>query len=307
MFYFILHIIFIFITFAAAASNSKVITYDNSANVIVKDLVENWESPFVYLKSRGYLKDMQSAPDLDDFQQQLRAGSDQELPFNKDSKRELNKQEYKYDFQQPLQARSGQEFSFNKENKYDSRAARSLEGAKDQELKQMFHKLFSSNNETFADELKSKLNVNWNMDALKFSARQSASKYMKDQEDLIVKANKASKAHTASLTDREPLVLEPLVKEAKMKELLFKDKMFDQDLYKKPMVKDPFAVEPLLKKHLYKAHLFEEPVAKDNTQFDNPNFLSGLGKILSSPQMRGKDAAANQENPENEPLGNLYQ
>ncbi|XP_017010357.2 uncharacterized protein [Drosophila takahashii] len=142
---------FLFFT-GAAESNVKVIKYGNSVDTIVKDLIDNWQSPLVYLKSRGYLpKDLQIAPELDF--QQMQGNLSPDLPLlNKDSKREIEEEK--------------------------SVKARSLQDPKDLDLKRMFQTLFSSNDKGASEEIQSKLGVSWDMNALKSSARLGAKKYL---------------------------------------------------------------------------------------------------------------------------------
>ncbi|XP_017070377.2 uncharacterized protein LOC108107378 [Drosophila eugracilis] len=156
-------ILYIFIFFTAAAEpNLKVVKYKNSVDTIVKDLIDNWQSPLVYLKSRGYLpKDLQDAPELDF--QQLQENLVPELSLidlvglNKDSKREIETKNKVFT---------------------DQRSARSPQGPKEMDLKRMFHSLFSSNDKSASEEIKSKLGVSWDMNALKSSARLGAKKYL---------------------------------------------------------------------------------------------------------------------------------
>ncbi|XP_017125545.1 uncharacterized protein LOC108144896 [Drosophila elegans] len=148
---------------AAAPRNLKVVKYEDSVDTIVKDLIDNWQSPFVYLKSRGYLpKDL---PDLDF--QQLQGNLDPELSlkdldaFNKDSKREVETKKV-----------------LKTDEEVDQRAARSLEDPKELDLKRMFQSLFSSNDKNASEEIKSKLGVTWDMNALKSSARLGAKQFL---------------------------------------------------------------------------------------------------------------------------------
>ncbi|KAH8346418.1 hypothetical protein KR084_012988 [Drosophila pseudotakahashii] len=139
---------------AAAEGKVKVVKYENSVDTIVKDLIDNWQSPLVYLKSRGYLpKDLQTAPELDF--QQLQGNLVPDLPLlrlNKDSKREIEEEK--------------------------NVKARSLQDPKELDLKRMFQTLFSSNDKGASEEIQSKLGVSWDMNALKSSARLGAKKYL---------------------------------------------------------------------------------------------------------------------------------
>ncbi|KAI8040169.1 hypothetical protein M5D96_007599 [Drosophila gunungcola] len=157
-------ILYICIFFAAAAArNLKVVKYEDSVDTIVKDLIDNWQSPFVYLKSRGYLP--KNLPDLDF--QQLQGNLVSELSLkdldalNKDSKREVETENV-----------------LKTDEKLDQRAARSLEDPKELDLKRMFQSLFSSNDKNASEEIKSKLGVSWDMNALKSSARLGAKKFL---------------------------------------------------------------------------------------------------------------------------------
>ncbi|XP_020817877.1 uncharacterized protein LOC110191365 [Drosophila serrata] len=186
---FIFHVISILFTIAAAASNLKDINYDTPVNSIVNDLIENWESPFAYLKSRGYLsEDLPSAPDFQDFQQQLQGNLGKELALEKDSKRGLDK----------------------KENNCDSRALRSSDESEHDKLKDMFYNLFSSRTESASDELKSKLDVDWDMNALKYSARESAEKYVKALEETGKPKDQAEEPYLKKRQAQHPLRKEHL-------------------------------------------------------------------------------------------------
>ncbi|EDW92584.1 uncharacterized protein LOC6532096 [Drosophila yakuba] len=159
---FLILYMFLFYT-ATAERNLKVVKYENSVDTIVRDLIDNWQSPLVYLKSRGYLP--KDAPEMDF--QQLQGNSVPELPLkdlielNKDSKREAETKS-----------------QGNPVEQMDPRAVRSLQDPKDLELKRMFQTLFSSSDKTASEEIQSKLGVSWDMNALKSSARLGAKKYL---------------------------------------------------------------------------------------------------------------------------------
>ncbi|ALC40830.1 CG30161 [Drosophila busckii] len=106
---------------------------------IVKDLISRWESPLGYLHNRGYIK--APAPDFDNLQKELEA---KEVKIHE----EQNKREVR---------------SYNK--------------VRDANLKDMFQTLFSSKDNGISDELRSKLNVPWDMTALKQTAHNEANRF----------------------------------------------------------------------------------------------------------------------------------
>jgi len=171
----------------AAERNLKVVKYENSVDTIVKDLIDNWQSPLVYLKGRGYLpKELQIAPELDFQQLQVNSGPElsinELLRLNKESKREVEAKN-----------------KVNADGKLDDRSARSLHDPKDLELKRMFQTLFSTNDQAASEEIQSKLGVSWDMNALKSSARLGAKKYLekfnsKRNQGISLLANEAPDA-----------------------------------------------------------------------------------------------------------------
>ncbi|XP_016972360.1 uncharacterized protein LOC108039786 [Drosophila rhopaloa] len=223
---------------AAAARNLKVVKYENSVDTIVKDLVDNWQSPLVYLKSRGYLpKDLQNAPELDF--QQLQGNLVPDLPikdlfaFNKDSKRDVELK--------------------NEVKTIDQRAARSLDDPKELDLKRMFQSLFSSNDKAASEEIKSKLGVSWDMNALKSSARLGAKKFL---DKFNSKRNQV-----------ENVVLN----EAKDAAVSYEG---------------AHKLEVLVPSHILEKKSNE---SMDKSAYNKPNFLKGVAKILSNPEIRIKD------------------
>ncbi|XP_017024580.1 uncharacterized protein [Drosophila kikkawai] len=236
MIYLIFHFIIIFLTIAAAASNSKAGNYHTPVKGIVNDLIENWEPPFAYLKSRGYLaEDLPSAPELQDFQQQLQENSDQELPLEKDSKRNLGKKK-----------------------KCDSRNVRLSDEPKDMNLKDMFRDLFSSKKSSVSEDLKAKLNVDWDMNALKYSAQESAKKYVKGYKAPVEQADQ----------DEETILKKPRAQ---------------VNLLKKPSAQDLHFKEPQA----------QELLLQPSLPFDNP---SDWPNVWKSPLMRRKKMVSKQEN-----------
>lgn len=222
---------------AAADRNLKVVKYENSVDTIVKNLIDNWQSPLVYLKSRGYLP--KDAPEMDF--QQLQGNLDPELSLNdlvelnKDSKREAETKSQD-----------------NSIGQIDPRAVRSLQDPKDLELKKMFQTLFSSNDKTASEQIKSKLGVSWDMNALKTSARLGAKKYL---EKFNNKRNKGMsllpiESSDGTLTNEASLNFSSLI---------------------------PHALE---KKS-------NDSVRK--TTISKPSFLKGVAKILSNPEIRYRD------------------
>ncbi|XP_052839028.1 LOW QUALITY PROTEIN: uncharacterized protein LOC128254190 [Drosophila gunungcola] len=224
-------ILYICIFFAAAAArNLKVVKYEDSVDTIVKDLIDNWQSPFVYLKSRGYLP--KNLPDLDF--QQLQGNLVSELSLkdldalNKDSKREVETENV-----------------LKTDEKLDQRAARSLEDPKELDLKRMFQSLFSSNDKNASEEIKSKLGVSWDMNALKSSARLGAKKFL---DKFNSKRNQVEKLILNEAPDEVQQVM-----------------ISQHDLEKKS----------------------NESMEKGS--YNKPNFLKGVAKILSNPEIRTKD------------------
>ncbi|XP_043642564.1 uncharacterized protein LOC122612796 [Drosophila teissieri] len=218
---------------ATAERNLKVVKYENSVDTIVRDLIDNWQSPLVYLKSRGYLP--KDAPEMDF--QQLQGNSVPELSLkdlvelNKDSKREAETKSQEKPAEQ-----------------MDPRAVRSLQEPKDLELKRMFQTLFSSSDKAASEEIQSKLGVSWDMNALKSSARLGAKKYF---EKFNSKRNQGlTESLDGSLTNEASLNFSSLV---------------------------PHILEKKSNDSMAKS-----PVNK-------PNFLKGVARILSNPEIRYRD------------------
>ncbi|XP_022227727.2 uncharacterized protein LOC111077675 [Drosophila obscura] len=153
------YISYFLIFYTATADNLKVLNYQNSAKTIVQDLIDNWQSPIGYLESRGYLpKDLQYAPDLNVDNAQNNAPQD--LPQNEISKKQFQE--------------SASEAEAKAEN---DRLVRSFDKQNSDDVKKMFRRLFSSeNDDTISDELKSKLDVSWDMNQLRATARREAEK-----------------------------------------------------------------------------------------------------------------------------------
>ncbi|XP_002043108.2 uncharacterized protein LOC6618860 [Drosophila sechellia] len=231
-------ILYIFLFYSAAADrNIKVVKYENSADTIVKDLIDNWQSPLVYLKSRGYLP--KDAPEMDF--QQLQGNLDPESSIN--DLVELNK-----DSKRQTEAKSQD----NSIGQMDPRAVRSLQDPKDLELKKIFQTLFSSNDKTACEEIKSKLGVSWDMNSLKTSARMGAKKYL---EKFNSKRNKG-------------MSLLPIESS---------DGTLTNDAFSNFSSFIPHALE---KKS-------NDSVRK--TTISKPTFLKGVAKILSNPEIRYRD------------------
>ncbi|XP_030387870.1 uncharacterized protein LOC115634352 [Scaptodrosophila lebanonensis] len=130
----------------------KVLGYKNCVNEIVNDLIDNWLSPVVYLKSRGYLP------------KELETG----LHVNIEG---LQKCE--------LHSKETQRIANSKKRLLKLRrlrAMRSADNEKSTEMKNMFRELFSSKSD-ISDEIRSKLGVSWDMNALKSSAHKEAKKF----------------------------------------------------------------------------------------------------------------------------------
>ncbi|KAH8299398.1 hypothetical protein KR044_000999, partial [Drosophila immigrans] len=128
-------------------SNGKVKTlkYQSSVKEIVKDLITNWNSPIVYLRNRGYLKAPQIDLDM----------------FRKDVGKEVSKEQG--------EAKKSKRMSGNNE----------YEGGND--LGHLFRSLFASSDIAgISDKIKSKLGVGWDMDKLKTSVRNEASKFYEE-------------------------------------------------------------------------------------------------------------------------------
>ncbi|XP_068147168.1 uncharacterized protein [Drosophila tropicalis] len=297
-------ILLIFSTPFAIASPVKVLKYQNSLKTIVNDLIDNWQSPIVYLKSRGYLpKDMDNPLELD-LENKLQNSEPEEMSQPKQSLVGTNE----YPAQSPsklkikfhhknkpivelrktekvtihessdktakkLNTKYHQEIKPNielkeielKPNKHESleqpskklktkyhhddeqsmelkeievdsnkfkRANRSFEN---KELKNMFQTLFSTNDNTISDEIKTKLDVPWDMNALKFSARNEANKYF---EKFCNKRNEnvSNKAAETDLSIQEQVAqLYPSVLESKnMRWDQKHNDLVDSSAYKKP-------------------------------------------------------------------------
>ncbi|KAH8275510.1 hypothetical protein KR026_009331 [Drosophila bipectinata] len=183
---------FILISMTAADDNLKVVKYENSVDTIVKDLIGSWQSPIVYLKSRGYLpNDMQEAPEMDF--EQLQGNSELLVPIKESNKDSLEFKRQAASVQEngpvikakisesKVQEVAPETVTVKETKLLDSdslRPARSFENVRDNELKQMFQNLFSTNDENVSNEIKSKLDVTWDMDSIKHSARQGAMKYL---------------------------------------------------------------------------------------------------------------------------------
>ncbi|KAH8269601.1 hypothetical protein KR018_010029, partial [Drosophila ironensis] len=180
----------ILLLIVAAEDNVKVVKYENSVNTIVNDLIGNWESPIDYLKNRGYLpKDMQDAPDLD--LEMLEGNMNQEMAVkesdekNKDYKRQAEPKSKETPVAKKAATSELKKSERGVQEKSDvaledavQRSTRSYEKAGNSELKEMFQNLFASNDENALKELKSKLDVTWDINSLKSSARLGAKKYL---------------------------------------------------------------------------------------------------------------------------------
>ncbi|KAH8369609.1 hypothetical protein KR093_000290, partial [Drosophila rubida] len=124
-----------------AKGNVKTLKLQSSVKEIVKDLITNWNSPIVYLRNRGYLK----APRID-FDM-----------FRKDVYK-VSKQEG--------------------EAKKTKRRTRHTDDGVDNDIGLMFRSFFASNdNADISNKIKSKLGVAWDMDKLKTSVQNEASKF----------------------------------------------------------------------------------------------------------------------------------
>ncbi|EDW49239.1 GM11806 [Drosophila sechellia] len=134
----------------------------------------------------------------------------------------------------------------------DPRAVRSLQDPKDLELKKIFQTLFSSNDKTACEEIKSKLGVSWDMNSLKTSARMGAKKYL---EKFNSKRNKG-------------MSLLPIESS---------DGTLTNDAFSNFSSFIPHALE---KKS-------NDSVRK--TTISKPTFLKGVAKILSNPEIRYRD------------------
>ncbi|XP_034652648.1 uncharacterized protein LOC117891337 [Drosophila subobscura] len=144
---YILHFI---IFYTATADNLKVLNYQNSAETIVQDLIDNWQSPIGYLESRGYLPNvLQYAPKLN---------------FDRET--------------DPVEAKTGNAIKENDSAVTDNdRLVRSFDEPNSDEMKNMFRRLFSSKkDDTISDEIKSKLDVSWDMNQLVSTALKEAEK-----------------------------------------------------------------------------------------------------------------------------------
>ncbi|KAH8413602.1 hypothetical protein KR222_001622 [Zaprionus bogoriensis] len=125
--------------------NVKTLSYTDSVKEIVKDLIDSWNSPLVYLKKRGYLNPVFIA---------LNMMHDE--PEAKDPNKEIMRI-----------ARSFYE-----------------ETSSTADLNNLFRNLFSSaNDNSVSDKIKSKLGVAWDMDKLKTSVRNEAHKYYEKYYD----------------------------------------------------------------------------------------------------------------------------
>ncbi|KAH8401473.1 hypothetical protein KR009_005742 [Drosophila setifemur] len=158
---------------AATAHSLKVVNYEDSVGTIVNDLIGSWQSPIVYLKSRGYLpKELQDAPELDF--EQVQGNFNQEL-----SQKELvsENKECKRQTENTRKDSAVAKYDDLADSK-NKRATPVYASRKDIELKQMFKNLFSSNDENASNAIKTKLDVPWDLNALKSSARQGAKKYL---------------------------------------------------------------------------------------------------------------------------------
>jgi len=119
----------------------KTLNYRSSVGEIVKDLISNWNSPIWYLRNRGYF----TAPQID-------FGL-----FRKDVGKEESKE------------------SNNGEK--SKRMAGTNEYESTNDLSHLFRSLFSSNDNSISDKIKSKLGVAWDMDKLKSSVSNEAHKF----------------------------------------------------------------------------------------------------------------------------------
>ncbi|KAH8321279.1 hypothetical protein KR074_000209, partial [Drosophila pseudoananassae] len=251
---------FILFSMTVADDNLKVVKYENSVDTIVKDLIGSWQSPIVYLKSRGYLpKDMQGAPEMD--LEQLHGNLDVEVPIkgsNKDFlefKRQAAKsvQENGPEIKAKISESKVQEVALEtatvKETQLldsdSQRPARSFENLQDNELKKMFQNLFSTNDENVSNEIKSKLDVTWDMDSIKHSARQGAMKYLDKFNN--------KRAQEGSLLYNEPI---------------------DISVSKEVSQNYPSLVPSKLTK---------------KSNFNMPNYFKGVAKIMGSSELRNKE------------------
>ncbi|XP_002022223.2 uncharacterized protein LOC6596941 [Drosophila persimilis] len=165
----ILYTINFLIFYTASAHNLEVPNYQNPAKKIVQDLIDSWQSPIGYLESRGYLpKDIQYVPDLNFDTAQK--NSLQDWPQN-----DLSQKQY-----QESPAKANAENAIREMDPAlaeTDRLVRSFDEQDSDELKKMFDRLFSSkNDDTISDEIKSKLDVSWDMNQIKTSALREANK-----------------------------------------------------------------------------------------------------------------------------------
>ncbi|EDW74363.1 uncharacterized protein Dwil_GK19408 [Drosophila willistoni] len=324
-------ILLIFSTPFAIASPVKVLKYQNSVRTIVNDLIDNWQSPIVYLKSRGYLpKDMDSVSELDfenklqnnvpqemsqpkqslvdtneypaqshsklkiKFHQKSKPNVElkkteheprQEVAFHESSDKTAKKLKTKYHHEdkpnielkeiefepkqgaltidhsdktsKKLKTKYHHEDKPNmelKEIEYDAnkfkRANRSFEDKESIELKNMFQTLFSTNDNTISDEIKTKLNVPWDMNALKFSARDEANKYFekfcnKRNENAFNKAAESDLSLQEQVAQLYPSVLES--------------------------------------KNMHWGRKYND--LEDSSPYKKPDYLTNIAKMLSSPKI----------------------
>ncbi|KAL7738693.1 hypothetical protein ACLKA6_006978 [Drosophila palustris] len=115
----------------------KTLKYRSSVGEIVNDLISNWNSPIWYLRNRGYFR----APQID---------------FGMFRKQES-------------------EPSNNSEK--SKRMAVSNESESPNDLSHLFRSLFSTNDNSISDKIRSKLGVAWDMDKLKTSVSNEAHKF----------------------------------------------------------------------------------------------------------------------------------
>lgn len=121
--------------------NVRALDYKNSVQEIVKDLISTWTSPLVYLKNRGYLRGPQIGFDM------LMSN---DMNDSKDDKKNVE------------------------------RVARSSSDDVDtpNDLSHLFRTLFSTSDDaSVSDQIKSKMGVPWDMNALKTTVRNEVSRF----------------------------------------------------------------------------------------------------------------------------------
>ncbi|TDG47765.1 hypothetical protein AWZ03_005909 [Drosophila navojoa] len=153
--------------------NVKALDYKNSVQEIVKDLIGTWTSPLVYLKNRGYLRGPQIGFDM------LMSN---DMNDSKDDKKNVE------------------------------RVSRSSADDEDtpNDLGHLFRTLFSTSDDgNVSDQIKSKMGVPWDMNALKTTVRNEVSRFYEKFYDKHSKqtVNKDSEIDTE--IDREVAHLYP--------------------------------------------------------------------------------------------------